>query len=89
VNDYRIEVRVTPRKGILDPQGNAVAGALGTLGHAGVRDVHVGRLIVFGLSADGETEARERVDAMCRQLLANPVIEDFDIRVAPAAGSDR
>jgi phosphoribosylformylglycinamidine synthase subunit PurS len=89
VNDYRIEVRVTPRKGILDPQGNAVAGALGTLGHTGVRDVHVGRLIVFGLSAPGEAEARERVDAMCRQLLANPVIEDFDIRVAPAAGSDR
>jgi phosphoribosylformylglycinamidine synthase len=87
VNDYRIEVRVTPRKGILDPQGNAVAGALGTLGHSGVRDVHVGRLIVFGLSAAGEAEARERVDAMCRQLLANPVIEDFDIRVAPAAGS--
>jgi phosphoribosylformylglycinamidine synthase subunit PurS len=89
VNDYRIEVRVTPRKGILDPQGNAVAGALETLGHAGVRDVHVGRLIVFGLSAGSEGEARERVDAMCRQLLANPVIEDFDIRVGGAAGSDR
>jgi phosphoribosylformylglycinamidine synthase subunit PurS len=89
VNDYRIEVRVTPRKGILDPQGNAVAGALGTLGHTGVRDVHVGRLIVFGLTAEGESQARERVDAMCRQLLANPVIEDFDIHVAPAAGSDR
>jgi phosphoribosylformylglycinamidine synthase subunit PurS len=89
VNDYQIEVRITPRKGILDPQGNAVAGALGTLGHSGVRDVHVGRLIVFGLSAGDEAEARQRVDAMCRQLLANPVIEDYHIQVAAAAGSDR
>ena len=87
MNDYQIEVRVTPRKGILDPQGNAVSGALGTLGHTGVREVHVGRLIVFGLSATDESEARERVDAMCRQLLANPVIEDFDIRVAAAESS--
>ena len=82
MNDYQIEVRITPRRGILDPQGNAVAGALGSLGHSGVREVHVGRLVVFGLSAESEPAARERVDAMCRQLLANPVIEDYEIRVA-------
>jgi phosphoribosylformylglycinamidine synthase len=81
VTEYRIEVRVTPRRGILDPQGNAVAGALGSLGFHGVKEVHVGRLIVFSLAAANEAEARERSEAMCRQLLANPVTEDFSVQV--------
>jgi phosphoribosylformylglycinamidine synthase len=51
--------------------------------------VHVGRLIVFQLDAEGEDEARERSEAMCRQLLANPVTEDFSVRVAAASGSAR
>lgn len=81
MTDYRVEVRVTPRRGILDPQGSAVQGALKSLGFGGVEDVHVGRLIQFTLAADGDGDARERVDAMCRQLLANPVTEDYDVRV--------
>ncbi len=81
MTEYRIEVRVTPRRGILDPQGNAVAGALGSLGFHGVKEVHVGRLIVFSLAAANEAEARERSEAMCRQLLANPVTEDFSVQV--------
>jgi len=86
VTDYRVEVRVTPRRGILDPQGSAVRGALRSLGFAEVGEVHVGRLIVFSVEAESEDEATERVEAMCRQLLANPVTEDFDVRVtAPAA----
>jgi phosphoribosylformylglycinamidine synthase len=84
VTEYSIEVRVTPRRGILDPQGKAVGGALASLGFDGVGEVHVGRLLVFGLSAAGESEARERVDAMCRQLLANPVTEDYRVTVSPA-----
>jgi phosphoribosylformylglycinamidine synthase subunit PurS len=87
VTDFRVEVRVTPRRGILDPQGNAVAGALASLGFEGVGNVHVGRLIVFTLDAESEGAARERVDAMCRQLLANPVTEDYQIAVAETAGS--
>ena len=87
MTDYRIEVRVTPRRGILDPQGKAVEGALGSLGFEGVSEVHVGRLIVFTLGAASEEEAGGRAEAMCRQLLANPVTEDFDVRVAEAAGS--
>jgi phosphoribosylformylglycinamidine synthase len=88
VTEYGIEVRVTPRRGILDPQGKAVGGALASLGFEGVGEVHVGRLIVFTLVAQSEGEARERVDAMCRQLLANPVTEDYDVAVHLAAGSD-
>jgi phosphoribosylformylglycinamidine synthase len=87
VSEFQIEVRVTPRRGILDPQGNAVAGALGSLGFHGVREVHVGRLIVFALDAESEGEARERGEAMCRQLLANPVTEDFSVRVSAGSGA--
>jgi len=84
VTEYSIEVRVTPRRGILDPQGKAVGGALASLGFGGVGEVHVGRIIVFTLAAEGEPQARESAEAMCRQLLANPVTEDFRITVSPA-----
>ncbi|HWK90601.1 MAG TPA: phosphoribosylformylglycinamidine synthase subunit PurS [Longimicrobium sp.] len=89
MTDFRVEVRVTPRRGILDPQGKAVGGALASLGFAGVTEVHVGRLIVFTLAAESTEQARERADAMCRQLLANPVTEDYDVRVAEGEGSGR
>jgi phosphoribosylformylglycinamidine synthase subunit PurS len=87
VSAYEIEVRVTPRRGILDPQGKAVGGALASLGFAGVGEVHVGRLLVFPLEAASEAEARERVEGMCRQLLANPVTEDYAVTVRAAAES--
>ena len=86
MTEYSVEVRVTPRRGILDPQGSAVRGALRSLGFSEVGEVHVGRLIVFSVEAETEDDAAGRVEAMCRQLLANPVTEDFDVRVAaPAA----
>ena len=87
MTDFRVEVRVTPRRGILDPQGSAVQGALRSLGFGEVGEVHVGRLIVFTLAAADEGEAASRVDAMCRQLLANPVTEDYDVRVEALAAA--
>jgi phosphoribosylformylglycinamidine synthase PurS subunit len=87
VTEFQIEVRVTPRRGILDPQGKAVGGALASLGFGGVKEARVGRLVTFRLDAASEEEARERADAMCRQLLANPVTEDYDVRVHAPAGS--
>jgi len=82
---FRAAVRITPRQGILDPQGQAVADALHTLGFPGVRDVRVGRHIQLEVDAADDAAAREAVTAMCQRLLANPVIEDFDIAsVAPA-----
>jgi phosphoribosylformylglycinamidine synthase PurS subunit len=89
VTEFHIEVRVTPRRGILDPQGKAVGGALASLGFEGVREARVGRLITFALAAADEADARARADAMCRQLLANPVTEDFDVRVAAPAEAGR
>ncbi len=87
MREFQVEVRVLPRAGILDPQGKAVGGALISLGFRQVSEVHVGRLIMLTLTAASEEEASESAEAMCRQLLANPVTEDYEVRVHTAAES--
>jgi phosphoribosylformylglycinamidine synthase subunit PurS len=82
---FRIAVHITPRKGLLDPQGNAVKGALQTLGFKAVRDVHIGRYIIIETDAYDAIAAEETVTDMCRKLLANPVTEDFEIESAVPA----
>ncbi|MEH3105717.1 MAG: phosphoribosylformylglycinamidine synthase subunit PurS [Sphingomonas fennica] len=72
----KARIHVTLKPGVLDPQGRAVHSALGGLGFSGVEDVRVGRLIELDL-ADGVSDAD--LDAMCRQLLANTVIETYRI----------
>jgi phosphoribosylformylglycinamidine synthase PurS subunit len=79
---FRIAVHITPRKGLLDPQGNAVRDALRTLGFDGVKGVHVGRYIIVETDAYDAVSAEETVSDMCRKLLANPVTEDFEIESA-------
>ena len=81
MNRYVVEVRITPREGLLDPQGKAVHNALRSLEFEEVHDVRVGRLVRVELTASTPEEARERADAMCRQLLANPVTEDYEIDI--------
>ena len=81
---WRVSVHITPRSGILDPQGKAVEGALHSLGFESVRDVHVGRYIVVESEAANADEAKASVAAMCERLLANPVTEDFEIEAAMA-----
>ena len=76
----RATVLVRPRQGILDPQGEAVQQSLRRLGFD-VSSARVGRVIDLELAADGGEEARARVEQMCTQLLANPLIESFEIRV--------
>ena len=87
VTSYRIEVRVTPRQGLLDPEGKAVQHALHALAFDGVGDVRVGRLIRLDVEANGEEEARRQADAMCRKLLANPVTEDFHVESVVGGGA--
>jgi phosphoribosylformylglycinamidine synthase subunit PurS len=70
-------VIVTPKPVVNDPQGITVRQGLATLGFGEVTDVRVGKYIEVKLDARSEREARERVEAMCRQLLANHVIEDY------------
>jgi phosphoribosylformylglycinamidine synthase PurS subunit len=82
---FRIAVHITPRKGLLDPQGNAVKGALQTLGFKSVKDVHIGRYIIIETDAYDAIAAEETVTDMCRKLLANPVTEDFEIESAVPA----
>ena len=82
---YKVAVHVVPRRGLLDPQGKAVADALHTLGFAGVASVHVGRHLVLEVDAGDEASAREQTNAMCKQLLANPVTEDFEIASVSSA----
>jgi phosphoribosylformylglycinamidine synthase subunit PurS len=69
----RARVLVRPKAGILDPQGQAVERALPALGFEGVRNVHVGRLIEL------DVEDASRLPEMCEKLLANPLIEDYEI----------
>jgi phosphoribosylformylglycinamidine synthase subunit PurS len=73
-------VLVRPKEGILDPQGQAVEQSLRKLGFA-VGQARVGRVVDFEVDAKSADEARERVDEMCRQLLANPLIESYEVEV--------
>ncbi len=82
MNAYQVEVRITPRAGLLDPEGKAVQHALTSLEFDGVEEVRVGRLIRLRVQADSENAARDAADAMCRRLLANPVTEDYEIALA-------
>lgn len=85
---FRIDIRVVPRRGLLDPQGKAVADALHALGFGEVGDVRVGRHVVLDLDAGDEAAARERAQAACDRLLANPVTEDYVVeRVADRASA--
>lgn len=68
---------VTPKPVVNDPQGVTVRQGLAALGFGEVSDVRVGKYIEVRLEASNEREARERVDSMCKRLLANHVIEDY------------
>jgi phosphoribosylformylglycinamidine synthase len=78
-------VYVTLRQGVLDPQGDTVRSALEALGFAGVGDVRIGKFMVLTLNGPSRAEADAQVHAMCRQLLANPVIEDYRFELAEVA----
>ena len=82
MSNYRLEILVKPRPGLLDPQGKAIHHALVSLGWEEVEDVRVGKAIYVDMSAASEDEALERAETMCRRLLANPVTEDFEVSVA-------
>jgi phosphoribosylformylglycinamidine synthase PurS subunit len=82
---FRVALHIVPRRGLLDPQGKAVADALHTLGFKSVQDVHVGRHLVVELDARSAADAEKDARAMCQKLLANPVTEDFEIATVSAS----
>jgi phosphoribosylformylglycinamidine synthase PurS subunit len=71
----RARVLIRPKQGILDPQGVAVERALPALGFAGVANVHVGRLVEL------DVEDASQVQPMCEKLLANPLVEDYEVQL--------
>jgi len=85
MSHFRVALHIVPRRGLLDPQGKAVADALRTLGFQSVEDVHVGRHVVVELTARDVADAEKEARAMCEKLLANPVTEDFEIARVSAA----
>lgn len=78
----KARIYVTLKREVLDPQGDAVRRALGTLGFEGVKDVRIGKLIEIELAGDTATAREAELKAMCEKLLANPVIEDFQLDLA-------
>jgi phosphoribosylformylglycinamidine synthase subunit PurS len=76
----RARVLVRPKRGILDPQGQAVERALPALGFEGVRNVHIGRLVELDVDDPG------RLPEMCERLLTNPLIEDYEIQSSEVGG---
>ena len=78
----KARIKITLKTGVLDPQGKAIQGALGHLGIAGVGDVRQGKFIEVELAETDEAKARVTVEKMCRELLANLVIENYSFELA-------
>jgi phosphoribosylformylglycinamidine synthase len=78
----RARVTVTLKKGVLDPQGKAIEGALGTLGFSGVSSVRQGKVFDIVLDHNDRGKAEGELKAMCEKLLANLVIEDYSIALS-------
>ena len=87
MSSNRFAVNVTPKPGILDPQGRAVEGSLGHLGIEGVSAVRVGRRVELTVEADGEAAARAIVERLAAELLANPLIEVYALEALAGASS--
>ena len=79
----KVRVQVMLKAGVLDPQGKAIGNALATLGFNGIGEVRQGKLIELELAETDPARAREQAEAMCKEVLANPVIEDYSIEVVP------
>jgi phosphoribosylformylglycinamidine synthase len=77
----KVEVRVYPKEGVLDPQGKAIAAALGRLGHGAVKDVRAGKVFFIEVGGSDPKAAEADAKKMAEELLANTVIEGFDVRV--------
>lgn len=84
---YQAQIYVTLRPSVLDPAGTAVRSGLEHMGYANIDRVRIGKYIELSLTAADEAEARQQLDRMCDQLLANPVIENYRFDLAPVAAT--
>jgi phosphoribosylformylglycinamidine synthase len=81
---YKVSVYVTPKQGVVDPQGAVIERALPALGHSGASSIRVGRYITLEVEGSNLEQVKADVDDMCRRLLANPIIEDYRFDVSHA-----
>jgi phosphoribosylformylglycinamidine synthase subunit PurS len=81
MTSYTVQIKVMPLKELLDPQGKAVMGGLENLGLTGVEDVRIGKNITLQVSADSSDKARQIAEEAAKKLLANPVMEYFEINI--------
>lgn len=78
---YNVQIKVMPLKDLLDPQGKAVMGGLLNLGLKGVEEVRIGKHITLQIEAESEQHARQAAEDACKKLLANPVMEFYEIEL--------
>jgi len=78
----KVIVNIQLKEGVLDPQGKAVHHALSALSFGGVNDVRIGKQIIMHIDETDKTQAKEKVAQMCEELLANTVIENYEIEIA-------
>ena len=77
----KARIRIMPKTGVLDPQGKAIEGALGHMGFTGVNEVRQGKIIEMTVEETDPEKAKAAIEAMCRDLLANPVMENFAVEL--------
>jgi len=75
------EIYITLKKTVSDPQGLTIKHALESLGYKNLEEVRVGKLITIKLSSKDKKEAEQKLDEMCQKLLANPIIEDYSVKI--------
>lgn len=80
---YTVQIKVMPLKELLDPQGKAVMGGLENLGLSGVEDVRIGKNITLQVNADSPEKAKQIAEEAGKKLLANPVMEYFEVSIPP------
>lgn len=84
---YTANIKVKLRKSILDPQGKTVEHSLLSLGFDKVKDTRIGKFIELKLDVDSEDEAKTLTDEICKKLLANPVMEDYEFNIVKVNGA--
>ena len=78
---FKAEINIKLRAGILDVQGKAVEHALHSLEYPEISDVRIGKFVELDIDSENENTAKEKVEKACKQLIANPIIEDFEINL--------
>lgn len=83
---YHVQVEVTLKPTVMDAQGTTIEKALHKMGHTNVGNVRIGKFVTFEIDADTPDTAQRAAEAMCAELLANPIIEQYHVHVVEKAG---